>query len=316
MTSPGTALIRAVAPWAAGPCLVSCLLAWNPTPASAADTSEPGVIVLVARASNACFSAAIRVAGTLVARKEAIVIPEVEGYRIVQILAREGDTVTAGQTLARLTRPAGEGAPAPAAPTQPATALVRAPAAGVVIQSNAVVGGIASARAGPLFRIAVDGDVELAAEVPSIYVPKLEAKQNVRVTTEDNRDLTGRVRTLPAQIDPQTQLGRVRIAVEHDPTLRVGEFARATINASRSCGVSVPKTAVLYRTEGTSVQVVRDNVVETRRVRVGLFSDAAVEISEGVSEGELVVANAGTSLHDGDKVKATLRDDSDRTGGR
>jgi HlyD family secretion protein len=279
-------------------------------PAPAAD--EAGVIVLVTRATSGCFSAAIRVAGTLVARNEAIVIPEVEGYKVVEILAREGDTVTANQALARLTRQA-DGASAAAGAS---SATIRAPAAGLVIQNNAVVGALVSARAGPLFRIAVDGEIELVAEVPSIYVPKLEPKQAVRVLTEDKRDLTGQVRTLPAEINPQTQLGRVRISVERDPALRVGEFARATINASRSCGVSVPKSAVLYRTEGTSVQVVRrDNVVETRRVRVGLFSDAAVEIREGVKEGDLVVANAGTSLHDGDKVKPTLPDEAG-TGGR
>jgi HlyD family secretion protein len=311
MISFSTVLIAAVRPWLAGSFILSCLLGSGTTAASAADTGESGVIVLVARASNACFSAAIRVAGMLVARTEAIVIPEVEGYRVVQILAREGDRVTANQSLARLTRPSADGA----SPSSGAsTALVKSPVAGVVIQNNAVVGAVASARAGPLFRIAVNGEIELAAEVPSIYVPKLEAKQNVRVVTEDGRDLTGRVRTLPSQIDPQTQLGRVRIAVESHPLLRVGEFARATINASRSCGVSVPKSAVLYRTEGTSVQVVRDDkVVETRRVRVGLFSDTAVEIREGVKEGELVVANAGTSLHDGDKVKPTLQDEA---GGR
>ena len=55
------------------------------------------------------------------------------------------------------------------------------------------------------------------------------------------------------------------------------------------------------------MQVVRDDkVVETRVVRVGLFSESAVEIREGGKEGELVVANAGTSVHDGDKVKATI----------
>ena len=287
------------------------LLACAGTPASAADTGAAGVIALVVRASSGCFSASIRVAGMLVARTEALVIPEVEGYRVVQILAREGDTVTANQALARLTRQAAEGA-SPSASAS--SAVIRAPAGGLVIQNNAVVGAIASARAGPLFRIAVDGEIELSAEVPSIYVPKLEPKQAVRVVTEDKRDLTGRVRTLPAEINPQSQLGRVRISVERDPALRVGEFARATINASRSCGVSVPKSAVLYRTEGTSVQVVRDdNVVETRRVRVGLFSESAVEIREGVKEGELVVANAGTSLHDGDKVKPTLQDEA---GGR
>ena len=290
---------------------VLLLLAGAGTPGSAADTGEAGVIVLVVRASSGCFSASIRVAGMLVARTEALVIPEAEGYRIVQILAREGDTVTANQALARLTRQAAEGA-SPSAGAS--STVIRAPAGGLVIQNNAVVGAITSARAGPLFRIAVDGEIELSAEVPSIYVPKLEAKQAVRVVTEDKRDLTGRVRTLPAEINPQSQLGRVRISVERDPALRVGEFARATINASRSCGVSVPKSAVLYRTEGTSVQVVRDDkVVETRRVRVGLFSESAVEIREGVKEGELVVANAGTSLHDGDKVKPTLPDEA---GGR
>jgi multidrug efflux pump subunit AcrA (membrane-fusion protein) len=310
MISSRTGPVAAVRPWLAGLLILLGLLGSGTTVACAAETGGSGVIVLVARASKGCISSAIRVAGMLVARTEAMVIPEVEGYRIVQILAREGDKVTANQGLARLTRPAAEGA---SGSSGASSALVKSPAAGLVIQSNAVVGASASARAGPLFRIAVDGEIELAAEVPSIYLPKLELNQTVRVTTEDNRDLTGHVRTLPAQIDPQTQLGRVRISVEPHPALRVGAFARAAISAGRSCGVSVPKAAVLFRTEGTSVQVVRGDVVETRRVRVGLFSDSAVEIREGVNEGDLVVANAGTSLHDGDKVKPTLPDEA---GGR
>jgi len=307
---PDNVSVAAVRPRQAGAFVALALFACAAAPACAADAEEPGLIVLVAPASTACFSAAIRVTGMLVAKTEAIVIPEVEGYRIVQILAREGDRVAASQALVRLTRQAPDGA-SPSAGAS--STVIRSPAAGLVIQSNAVVGAIASARAGPLFRIAVDAEIELSAEVPSVYVPKLAPNQAVRIVTEDNRDLSGRVRTLPAQIDPQSQLGRVRITVEPDPSLRVGEFARATIDASRSCGVSVPKTAVLYRTEGTSVQVVRDKVIVTRPVRVGLFSDSAVEIREGVAEGELVVANAGTSLHDGDKVRPKLPDEA---GGR
>jgi multidrug efflux pump subunit AcrA (membrane-fusion protein) len=89
-------------------------------------------------------------------------------------------------------------------------------------------------------------------------------------------------------------------------------FARATIDANRSCGVSIPKSALDHST----VQVVKDNIVEKRRVQVGLFSDTDIEIREGVKEGEIVVANAGTSLHDGDKVKAMFADDFDRARGR
>jgi multidrug efflux pump subunit AcrA (membrane-fusion protein) len=80
-------------------------------------------------------------------------------------------------------------------------------------------------------------------------------------------------------------------------------FARASIDADRSCGVSVPSSAVTYRTGGTSVQVVRDNVIETRNIQVGIHSGAATEVRSGLSEGDIIVANAGTSLRDGDRVK-------------
>jgi hypothetical protein len=80
-------------------------------------------------------------------------------------------------------------------------------------------------------------------------------------------------------------------------------FASATINANRSCGVSVPRTAVSHRTEGTSVQIVRNNTVEKRLVQVGLHSDTHIEIRNGLSEGEMVVADAGSSLRPGDKVR-------------
>ena len=194
--------------------------------------------------------------------------------------------------------------------------FLRAPAAGTVTRSTAVIGATANPRAEPLFRLAIDGEIELEAEVPSIHVPKLATGQTARVEIEDRRELTGSVRLVPAEINPMSQLGKVRISVERDPSLRLGSFGRATIDASRSCGVSVPKAAVLYRTEGTSVQVVRDRTVETRRVRVGFHSDLNVEIREGIREGDIVVANAGTSLRDGDQVQLKFVDEFGQVGDR
>ena len=60
------------------------------------------------------------------------------------------------------------------------------------------------------------------------------------------------------------------------------------------------------------MQVVKGNTIETRRVRVGLTSDTSTEIIEGLNEGEVVVADAGTSLHDGDQVRTMFADDLDR----
>ncbi len=52
--------------------------------------------------------------------------------------------------------------------------------------------------------------------------------------------------------------------------------------------------------------------METRKVRVGLVSDTSTEILEGIEVGEIVVADAGSSLHDGDQIKTMFADELDR----
>ena len=63
----------------------------------------------------------------------------------------------------------------------------------------------------------------------------------------------------------------------------------------------------------TDLFVKEGDTVETRRVRVGLTSDTSTEILEGLDVGETVVADAGTSLHDGDQIKTMFADELDRT---
>lgn len=276
--------------------------------ARAESNATPEAQVVVVRATNACFSSAIRVTGFLVAREEVTVTLDAPGVRVSEVLVGEGDRVTSGQTLVRLTKQTTEGPEPPGAPKSPT--ILKSPAAGVVTRSTAVVGATASPSpmAEPLFRIAVDNDIELEAEVPSIHVPELSAGQTARVDIGDSHELGGRVRLVPATIDQRTQLGRARLSLERDPLLRLGMFARASIDANRSCGVSVPRSAVRYRTEGTSVQVVREGVIQTRLVQVGLHSDNETEIRDGLREGDLVVANTGSSLRDGDRVKPIVTD--------
>jgi RND family efflux transporter MFP subunit len=263
---------------------------------------------MAVKAVTYCFSDTIVVTGSLVAREEAIVNLDADGYRISEILVKEGATVTEKQDLVRLARLGGEGQPAPpGARPAPATMVLHAPAAGLVTRSTAMIGAVASLRAEPLYRIMVNNEIELEVDVPSLHVGKLRAdgRQTARVEVENGTEVSGRVRLVPGEIDRTTQLGRARLSIDRSPSLRIGMFARATIDASRSCGVAIPRSAVTYRTEGTSVQVIRDGVVETRRIATGLRSDTDVEIRSGLREGDTIVASAGTSLHDGDPVKPT-----------
>jgi multidrug efflux pump subunit AcrA (membrane-fusion protein) len=263
-------------------------------------------LVIVAKSTNACFSDLVRVTGFVVPRREAVVGVEQEGSKVSELLVREGDMVTENQELARLTPPPVQpgGGGARSAPTS-----LRAPAPGLVTQVRALAGAPASPQVGPMFRIAINNEIELDAEVPAFHMLKLNPGATVRISRDDAPDLVGRVRVVSPQIDRTTQLGHVRISLTNNPSLKVGMFARANIDAKRSCGVAIPRTAIDHLT----VQVVKGNTVETRNVRVGLVSDTSIEILEGLDVGEIVVADAGSSLHDGDQIKTMFAEDLDRT---
>jgi multidrug efflux pump subunit AcrA (membrane-fusion protein) len=287
--------------------------------ALAADKTAPpnaaGTYVMVARAVQGCFFDTVRLSGYLVPRQEMQIPFEAEGYRITGVSVEEGDRVTSGQQLAKLTRLTGDQTPN-AQPPNPQPIIVKSPVAGTVIKVSAAIGSIASPRAEPLFRIAVNGQIELESDVPGTQLSKLKPGEPARVEVVGASEISGSVRRAMVEINPATQLGRVRISVDQSPNLRFGAFAKADIDATRRCGVSVPRSAVAYGTGGTSLQVVQDRIVESRNVRVGLTSDKDVEILDGVKEGDLVVAYAGTSLRDGEKVTTIFADEFGQTTSR
>jgi multidrug efflux pump subunit AcrA (membrane-fusion protein) len=279
----------------------------RPEPAEKETTGE--ALVVVTKSTNACFSDQVRVTGFVVPRREAVVGADQEGSKVTDLFVREGDTVSDNQELARLSAPQQQpGQQQQQQGRSSGPVSLRAPAPGLVTEVRTIVGAPASPQAGPMFRIAINNELELDAEVPSVHLPKLNPGATVRVTRDNAPDLIGRVRLVSPQIDRSTQLGHVRIALTNNPSLKVGMFARANIDAKRSCGVAVPRTAIDHLT----VQVIKGNTVETRKVQVGLTSDTNIQILEGLDAGETVVADAGSSLHDGDLVKAMFADELDR----
>jgi multidrug efflux pump subunit AcrA (membrane-fusion protein) len=300
--------------------LVGAASAVSLSGAFAADKTAPpnasGTYVIVARAVQGCFFDTVHVSGYLVPRQEMQIPFEAEGYRITEVSAGEGDKVASGQQLAKLTRVTGDQPQQTAQSANNPPVIIRAPVAGTIMKASAAIGSIASPRAEPLFRIAVDGQVELEGDVPGIHLAKLKPDVPARVEVGTAPEISGRVRRAMIEINPATQLGRVRISIDQSAGLRFGAFAKASVEATRRCGVSVPRSAVAYGTGGSSVQVVQERIIEARNVRVGLTSDKDAEILDGVKEGDLVVAHAGTSLRDGEKVTTIFADEFGQTSPR
>jgi RND family efflux transporter MFP subunit len=351
-------------------------------------------VVTVARVAPAEFTETVLASGSLIAREEILVGPEVEGLRITDVLVDEGARVKKGDVLARLVsdtldaqvaqndaalaRSQAAIAQATATITQAEARLVEsrnalerakplrgaghmteavfdqreqaartaqaqleaardglrvaeaekaqieaqrrelmwrrgrvevtAPADGIVSRRMARVGGYAAGAAEPMFRIVAKGEVELDAEVTETRLAAVRIGQTARVEVAGLGTVEGSVRLVSPEVDKATRLGRVRIFLGDDPGLRVGSFARGVITTMRGSGLALPASAVLYGPDGATVQLVRANRVETRRIKTGLASGALVEVREGLEDGDLVVARSGTFLREGDAVRPILAD--------
>jgi HlyD family secretion protein len=268
-------------------------LAISPTLAADDPVDAPkGSAVTVLKASKFCFGNIVEVSGIVIPREETAVRPERFGLKVAEVLADAGDSVSAGQVLARLNLPDG------------GSVQVSAPIAGVISASSAVIGATASAKGEPLFSIIARGEYDLVGMVPTRDIAKLQVNQTARIRIIGAGDVDGRVRRLAPTIEPNSQLGQAFIGITTSRRLLVNSSGRAQIKTGQSCGVSVPLTAILYSTAGTVVQVVRRDRVETRRVETGLMSAGQVEIRDGIAEGDIVVARAGALLREGDPVRS------------
>ncbi len=358
-------------------------------PAAVQSKVTPAIAVTVARAVPADLVETVLVTGSLVAREEILVGPEVEGLRIIAVLADEGDRVTKGQTLARLVsdtietqlaqndaaqararagiaqanstiaaaearlveasnaynraKPltksgvisesgmdqrisAAKTAEANLAAAKDGLALANAdlaqaeaqrreflwrrgrtevvsPADGIVSRRVARVGGFAAGAAEPMFRIVAKGEVELDAEVTEARLAQLKLGQTVEVEVAGAGRVKGTIRIVSPEIDKATRLGRIRVFLGDNASLRIGAFASGIIETARSRGLAIPVSAVLYAHDSATVQIVVDGKIVTRPVKLGLAQGKLIEIREGLSEGDAVVAKSGTFLRDGDSVR-------------
>ncbi|MGY3498066.1 efflux RND transporter periplasmic adaptor subunit [Bradyrhizobium sp. USDA 4502] len=270
----------------------SALLVLAASPALAAgeaDAVPKGAAVTVLKASKFCFGNIVEVSGIVLPRDEQQIRPDRFGLKVAEVMVDPGDTVTAGQVLAKLTDGAN-------------SVNVTAPVAGTISGSTAIVGAPASGK-DALFSIIAKSEYDLVGMVPTRDIAKLKTEQTAQLKVLGAGDLDGKVRRIAPTVEPNSQLGQVFIGIGANKRLLVNSSGRAQIKTGQSCGVAVPLTAILYSTAGTVVQVVRGGRVETRRVETGLMSAGQVEIRDGIQEGDIVVARAGALLREGDPVR-------------
>ncbi|MBL8584470.1 MAG: efflux RND transporter periplasmic adaptor subunit [Rhizobiaceae bacterium] len=180
---------------------------------------------------------------------------------------------------------------------------VRAPADGLVLSRNATLGGIVSASGAPLFRIAINAEFELAADVSETDLARLEPAMPAKLWLAGRKDTVGgHVRRISPEVDARSRLGSVRISLDQGSKAQAGNFGRGDIEITRREGIVVPAASVVYRDSDAFLQRVEEGRIHTVPVVLGVRSGADVEVLSGIDAGAEIVSRAGTFVADGDLV--------------
>jgi len=183
---------------------------------------------------------------------------------------------------------------------------LRAPESGVVVARMASLGSVPQPGS-ELFRLVAQGRVEWRAEVTAQELPRIRPGALARIQLPDATSVGGRVRLLAPAVDPQSRNALVHVDLQADiGRVRPGVFVRGEIEVGTRQSLLVPQTAIVVR-DGFSLvfRLDKDQRVQAQRVRTGRILGDRVEVIEGLSGGETIVARGAAFLHQGDLVRVT-----------
>jgi HlyD family secretion protein len=171
----------------------------------------------------------------------------------------------------------------------------------------------------PLLDVGDPARIEIVADYLSTDAVALKAGQRAVVDGWGGAPLNAVVRRVePAAFTKVSALGieeqRVNVVLDlTDPReqwFTLGHAYRVDVHVvvfENEAAVTVPLTALFRRNDGWALFLADDGVAQLRRIKAGQRAGLAVEILEGVVEGDAVVLNPGDDVEDGSRIRARER---------
>lgn len=147
--------------------------------------------------------------------------------------------------------------------------------------------------------------------LPERHIDALSPGLEVGVTVQGypRNSFTGKISALNPGVDPGTRAVRIRATLSNPVhLLRPGMFAEVKTWLGRHDRVlTLPRTAIVYAPYGDTVFTLREQdgqtLVKRQRVVTGEARNGRIEIVEGLSEGDRVVAAGQVKLRNDQAVK-------------
>ncbi len=184
---------------------------------------------------------------------------------------------------------------------------------GVIGQVLAEPGQVVSVGQ-PVFRLAPDGEREIAIALPESEVSAFKLGQAAEVSFwaaqgAAAKPLTGRLREVSPVADPVTRTFAARVSLKDaDPLLPIGMTAtvRFPTGAAGATKLMVPLTAIFQQGNQPAVWIVgADNTVKLQPVSISAYTDSGAVVTGGLAGGEQIVAAGVNLLTIGEKVRVS-----------
>jgi RND family efflux transporter MFP subunit len=177
---------------------------------------------------------------------------------------------------------------------QLADTAVFAPFDGMIQTRHASIGEYLAAGMPVVSLVRMD-PLRLRAEVPERAAPSVRAGQKIRVTIEGDPTIHGgRVMRLGPTINEQNRMLTIEADVRNNGSLRPGSFARIEIvTDEEDKALTVPTSTIISFAGIEKVLLVHEGKTVEKVVMTGRRADEWVEVTTGVSLGDMVVLNPG-----------------------
>ena len=169
-----------------------------------------------------------------------------------------------------------------------------------------------------LMALALSGPTQLVAQVDERFLDQLQAGQNAMVVADAfaGQRFAARVLSIAPSVDAQRGAIEVKFALEQ----QAPDFLREDMTLSvevetgkRARALVLPLRALRTQTssESATVLVADSGRAQARTVRLGLRSLSAVEVLEGVAQGDEVLLGGTVKAGDRIRVQAVVREQAD-----
>jgi membrane fusion protein (multidrug efflux system) len=169
--------------------------------------------------------------------------------------------------------------------------VIRAPAAGAVSQRMVVAGQWADVGAG-LLNLAVGNKIKVSARVPEAWAPELAGLEQFSFSVgESGSTHTAKLYSMQPVVEEVSRSFEIVGTAANDGSIKPGMFANVVLEAPTTEQSLWLPAAAVATSDLSQVLMVVDGTIEYRKVRIGRRDNGLVEIIDGLSSDEQVIAD-------------------------